>query len=821
MLKVSIHFRRAFSALLFAASLIGSSSAHAALKVQVATPGTGGQAILAVGFDKAGQLFENVCLTRPCAAEKGQIVALPESVAKRAESAEIRLIPIGLMRHAIWIRVAEEKGDRSYHWLATAPLRTPTPDNTPQQVKVLFSDWTDGNSKAPIQTSLTLLAADKQGNRSLLLATEQSDRSLCGRRLPLQPKVLDPESLSFLPARVPVLGQKERTSAVLVQALAGAPEGVTLPLEAVEASSGELPNTKEKAWFEDRKGDGSGEYLMFRAPAVPLTGLAFALPPSGGPRVGPGAFWVASAGQLLRVELPKAVQASAVALPFQVSFPAPISGECLAIVLDRTETASETSEVGFVALTAQAEGLPSLSELVADLGKAPEAQAKAVNLLSALGTPALTHLTAELGKLNDAQLSAAGDVLARFSCAEAGLPLAKLLGSASSVARERARARLDMCGKAAALGLAQAFSEATSPEARAPIALELAQADPEAAVAAIGPHLLGNVDTRQALRTAFARAARAPSSGAAVRRLLAQPDLSPSISLELLRALGPLLPTFLPEAGQAYTRARNNSADFSTRFLLLEPAGYLEATFPLANADLKFAINQREDWRLRAQAAASIRAIQRFEPSLLSLAGDTHVRVREAALGVLADKKASFAEPALAELLHEDPWPLVRSGAARALSLLPGRGIADEALTRALRDDSVQVRARAAEALGARRTPQATEPLIAHMNDPEEALDVRVAAASALGEMCATSALQTLTQRALELTDLTAPSDAQLLGRAALRAVVRLNPADLKARLSPLLAKPTPAAVRAATSRALSATLPRCAAGAGAPKTAP
>ncbi len=803
--------------------------AHANLRSQVITAGTGEQTVLAVGFDDQGHLLTEVCQKRPCSPDHGTQVLIPESLKNRLSEAEIRVVPLGLKRHAVWIRIGDGQGEHAWNWLGAAPLRpTPPPSSkaplppTAPQALVLFSDWTGTetpNQKTPV-LALSLSAANAQGERSLLLGEERPALSLCGRKAPFDAKILDPLSLSFVPAKVQLLDARERAQATHLQATAAlSDETSRLQLELTPswASTGKLPQPgwaspgklpqpgSDQGWFVAHKNDGYGEFLVLRGPQIPLTSLLLTLPKEGSTRRGPNAFWVASQGALFHVDLPKSGTQGEL---LQVAFPTPISGQCVALVLDHTDGATDTTEVGFTSVAAQALSLPSLEELILVLGKEGPEQQQAISLLTALGVPALTRLTLELGKLNEQQLSAACDVLDHFSCADTSYPFSKLLANSSLLIAERARARLRMCGPAAASGLSQAFSEAKQDSESVPVAAEFAAFAPEMAVLALAPRLTGQSSVRQELRASFARAARAPAGAAAVRKVLIQDDLSPAISLELLRALGPYAATFMPEVGKAYARA-HQAQDFESRFLLLEPAGYLEAGYPPARADLGVALTQK-DWRLRAQAAASIRQASRFAPALVRLLGDEHQRVRQAALGVLLGPSAQFAEPAVLQLLRDDPWPLVRASAAQTLGALKGAALTDSALQASLTDTSPEVRASVAEALGARGAATAAQPLLARLEDQEETVEVRIASATALGEMCAVSALNSLTRRTQALSDPTAPSDAQLLGRAALRALVRLNPSDLQKRLAPLKARTAPPAVRAAAGRAASSSVSRC-----------
>jgi nucleoid-associated protein YgaU len=98
-------------------------------------------------------------------------------------------------------------------------------------------------------------------------------------------------------------------------------------------------------------------------------------------------------------------------------------------------------------------------------------------------------------------------------------------------------------------------------------------------------------------------------------------------------------------------------------------------------------------------------------------------------LGLIASPDA---EPALAAALGNDSWPGCRLEAARALARLGGRGSL-AVLQAGLDDESPQVAAASARALGALGLPEASAPLLGALGSRSEAL--RRSAAAALAEL--------------------------------------------------------------------------------------
>jgi HEAT repeat protein len=137
------------------------------------------------------------------------------------------------------------------------------------------------------------------------------------------------------------------------------------------------------------------------------------------------------------------------------------------------------------------------------------------------------------------------------------------------------------------------------------------------------------------------------------------------------------------------------------------------------------------------------------------------------------------------ERLREDDWPLVRSAAARSLADVGPSADVDRALVKALDDDAAGVRGAVLRSLGQRGTRSASSAIAARLRDTEEVPAVRAAAARALGDLCDASQLDELTRAARALLADRPSPDHVTLGAAALAALGRIAPPDLRQRLAP------------------------------------
>ncbi len=137
----------------------------------------------------------------------------------------------------------------------------------------------------------------------------------------------------------------------------------------------------------------------------------------------------------------------------------------------------------------------------------------------------------------------------------------------------------------------------------------------------------------------------------------------------------------------------------------------------------------------------------------------------------------------------------------------------DAALAAALTDASPDVRGRAADALGEHHATAHTAAVRELADKGGETLEVRARAISALGALCDASSLDMLTKLAQRARASPSTTSGRVLGAAAIGALGALHPADLDARLAPLLAKDAPGPLRE-MARAAKNTPSTCAKGA-------
>jgi HEAT repeat protein len=299
----------------------------------------------------------------------------------------------------------------------------------------------------------------------------------------------------------------------------------------------------------------------------------------------------------------------------------------------------------------------------------------------------------------------------------------------------------------------------------------------------------------------LARATAANEARPNVTRLLSDPALPAVAALDLLRALGPRAPSFLPEAGQTLRRLQGD-ANFATRYLLLAPAGVLASNDPNARALLSQTLGDANQPRLRVRALEVLPRDALAAAGFLAALSDPDVRVREAAARAVGEGRVSQAAPKLITLLDDDFWPIVRRAAADALAVLPAEPNGDAALILALSDEAPWVRASIAQALGARRVARAAPALRERLENREEQFEVRRAAVLALAALCDQSSVGTLSDLVKRLGDPMATVEERAIGEAALEALTAIGPSDLKARLAALSGTRAAPAVKHALSSA-------------------
>ena len=773
--------------------------------VAFAAPGDG-QGGLAVGFDAAGSLRIAACATKGCSIDRGSEVPFPAELRPAIPNAQFSVVGIGEGRRAIVISVSDARAARSWSAVVTGGLAA----GAPNLIFAGFTGFTAGEEGTRRGHRVEISPPDEHGARRIVIGELQEDLSLCGRPALLAPQLLVSTDLKLHPAKVQRLSVEERDGARQVTAVrvaaADAAEAGFGVLRAVAASSavgspGALTDgNPDTTWAENRGGAGRGEFVLFNAPPqLPISGLDLRIRPEkttveGG--VSPRVFWLASNRGLVEVTMPE----DAWKFPgarYRVPLEPPLQGDCLALVTESAFDESPNARVTFAELSARTEfDAASVAALVAALAGGGERAQSAAAVLRAVGQPGYEAVAQAYDGLDEGGRRIALEVLDQAPC-ETSLPVfLKAFSGPSPAHAIHGRDHIRRCGKAAAPFLVAAVKKAQGAQ-QLNLLAELQLADAAQCVDVIVSLL--DVDSRSrrtSLRVALARASGVGEAKPRVLAVLENPDASPRLTVEVLRALGARIGEFQPAAGAAIARLSSPNASFRTRFLLLAPSAELAASDPPLRASLAQALASDPDPHLRTQALSVLKDPAPFADQVSVALSDPDVRVRQAA--IRASSGLPSAVPVLSERLAKDPWPLVRMAAADALADAKSAPSAGAALSRAIDDPSPHVRAHVIVALGEHRASAEVGKIRARLQDEEEYPMVRAAAAQALAALCDTSSLDSLTSYAQKLLDPMATAQDHMIGSAALLALGDMHPADLAKRLAPLRAKGAPAQAREA-----------------------
>jgi HEAT repeat protein len=794
------------------ALLLGSAGAARSAAGPVSTPPVAGQPIVAVAV--AGQdLVYRACPSAPCTPSSGDAaVHIPPGVTPG--SVELSSLSVGAGRHIV---------------LARAPgfdaIVAPGPGAG--EARVLWSGVTglsEGEAGERRGSMVKVTDPANDGTVRILIGEVREDVSICGRESILSPKVLDPKDLTWKGAAVQRLSQRDRDGAVEITAVRGAAPAqapsVKL-LRAVSASSAIgspwalTDGDPETTWAEQRGNDGRGEFVQMNAPEqVEIKSLSLVVrPPTREVPKGaaPRKVWLATPDALFGVTFPEDAWAHPGA-SYDVAFATPIKTRCLAVVLDEAYVAAQKRDVDvtLAEVTAHTEfdDKPDMSVLVGALAGGQARARMAAAILSRGGDPAFDAVAKAYPTLDDAGRTLALEVIDNAPCSKSAPVYVTAIGRGRSGEVQHAVDRLRRCGRGAAPALVRALS--SGPDGRRiAVAHELALVAPDQAIKSILPLLPGVAPaTRSELRAALHRAAQSNAAREEVTAALADAALPPLASIDLMRAL-PNRPELRSPAAAALARLTPAGVDFRSRYLLLEPAARLaQAGDPGAEAFLWRSFTDA-DAHVRAHAAEVAGDVPKASPKLVLALSDAEPRVRDAAVASLGRVGERDARPAdlvnaIAERLRSDPWTFVRGHAADSLATSPKSEQADKVLAEALmQEPSPKVRARAVEALGLRGARTFVDAIRGRLDDDEEDLDVRARAARAIGRLCDGREADNLTALARKGASANANPRAQVVGAAAAAALGRLNPGDLRQRLSPLLSAGAPRMVQDAATGAL------------------
>lgn len=375
----------------------------------------------------------------------------------------------------------------------------------------------------------------------------------------------------------------------------------------------------------------------------------------------------------------------------------------------------------------------------------------------------------------------------RSGCAgDAGRVLVALLASGDAPLVARVKSRLPRCGRGFAEPLLAATLEG-SPAERAVGAHWLATfasgLGKETIVEALGK---ADATARPALRAALGRRLReaeGPELDELLRGAAAAP---PELRLDLLRALGARVAQAGAAADEAYAALVEGAPD-ARRWLLVPVAAGLAERDGGARL-VRLTTDRWAPVRVRATERLADRPELAPRVNLATLAKDASPRVREAALRSAAAWFAQERPPVVdvAPLFGRldatrEPWTFVRAAAVDALARAPGS--AERAVVQGLGDPSSRVREAAARAAGERRIGGLGDALLARLKDTDEHVDVRAAAATALGEACVRASEGDLAKRARALGSPVSTDDERRLGAAALVGLAHLAPERARAEV--------------------------------------
>ena len=801
----------------------------------VAPPGKGQQA-LAVGVTSKG-IFARACRTSEgCVADGGTALKLPADVLPLLGRARVEAVPLAAGRQVVKIELdGPTQGER---WIAI--VAGPLASWTAQEPATLVSGWTGrmkgehGEGRTSVVRVEPAAAAGEGGARApggakrIVVGQQREDVTLCGRPALIAVRQIDPETLSLVPTRVDNLGEAERAAATRIVAervpsVGAAPPGrgllrVETATTGAPAASALTDGDPATAWAEEEDGDGRGELVRMSAasevgitafelrvrpvppaeprPADPPRTPSPASPPDE-PRAShaPRTLLLATDKKLFHVTMPE----DAWAHPgdaYAIKLPAEERTSCVALVLDTAYAPSgKAARVTISEIAARTAFDGATPEALVGALAGGGARSEAAAALLMRGGEAAAKAAADgYAKLDDDGKRLARGVIEAAECPLQVEFFAERItekGEPGAHARDRMR----RCGRVAAPLYAKMI--ASGPDAaRIAAAAELSLLAPAESVPVILDALPSVKDaTRRELRTSLAHAAKSERSWPAfareleAERLAARPEVA---RIDLLRALGSSLPR-VAGAPAALTSLATPEASFRTRYLLLAPAADLaRAGDAAAERFVRDALRRDPDAHVRARAAETAVSVRSLGPDLVAAARDGEVRVREAAVRSLGHALAAAgaapagADAALLERLEDDAWTFVRAAAARGLGETPPTAATSAAHAPAHAPPAPHRPAPGRHPHRARGAVVHAPEVRARAEDEEESLDVRARAILALSQMCDRSSLDRWTKLARGAASPGSDKD-QRLGAAAIAALGRVHPADLRARLLPLL----------------------------------
>jgi HEAT repeat protein len=795
--------KRSIGALVAVLALPSVAGASPISTAPAVARGSGGQQTLAVGFDGQGQLRATVCAREPCTLEHATPIAVPEAEARRATTARLSIVGIGLGRRAIVVEIPQAGAESGWAAVVVAPLSGDKP-LVPFSGAVGFREGLEGE-----RTGNMVLVSD-----GVYVGLEKEGSDLCGRRAILSPKALDPATFTLVPAKLQRLTERERdaaTSVTATPATGAPPSRLIRPAWATSAAEGApvsniADGNADTLWAEGKSGVGRGEFAVLSAPRqVPFASFEVSVGSSGKADHAfvPKEFYLATDHELFKVTLP--AEAERAAGRYAITLPAPIFTSCVAVVIESAFGDDKAARVGIGEIAARPPLVTNPAELVDKLAAGGAEAEVAAALIRAGDRPGFEMLSQRFASLDENARRVALDVLDDAPCEVAITAYMDALAGPFEAQRIHARNGFLRC-RSAAGPLIPAVLARTPGRARPALVDELATLAPSGLVSAALPLLeKAKVSERRTYRAGLARASAAAETHELFVRALGDPQLGPVTTIDVLRALGDRLPAFRDTGHAAFLRVSGGDASFRNRYLLLGPAAVLAESDNSARAFLRSAIAKDPDPRIRAEAVRSVKDQKLFTAELVRGLDDGAMRVREASAVALGAGKIDASGAALSYRLSQDTWPLVRRAAARALGDLGADRSIDAQLGRATLDESADVRREVLRAIGVRRAVSEVDSVRERFFDKDEQDAVRSMAAISLGRLCDTASLESLTKRARKIATPMSDESDRVIGRGALTALSLIGPSDLKKRLEPFWAKGVPRSITELAVKAVAA----------------
>jgi HEAT repeat protein len=375
--------------------------------------------------------------------------------------------------------------------------------------------------------------------------------------------------------------------------------------------------------------------------------------------------------------------------------------------LERSKAAQALGEIG---------NADAVEALVKSLNSSDlHVQPAVMSALATIGEPSVDALIQALESESTLLVRSAIDALGRVGSPRAAGPLRHVAATRNAVLRDLALKAMARIPDEAAIGPLIEQLQAEAWTARRQAAIALAQANRDLAV----PALIGALSDPEPV------VARAAASSLDLHKWKPKPETDPVSAAAFWVALRYWdRAVALGEAAIGPLMARLEDAAWEDR------RGPTDALIQLGEPAVQPLIEalQNEDSGVRHSAAYALGRIEEAKETeageaVKELLTDANESVRAAAARSLGLLGVTEAVPLLIERLHD--VPAVRANASSALAMFGDEAI--PALAEALQDEDADVRAAAAEALGASKSADAVTPLIDALSDEAESVRLPVA----------------------------------------------------------------------------------------------